>query len=382
MDFGFTKEQSMLRNSIREFMTKECPREYVRELDEKGEFPFELYKKMAKLDWFGLPFPEEYGGSGLGAMELAIVSEELCRLSYEIGLGYGVTVYSALTLLSHGTEAQKKDYIPRVINGDIRWSIALTEPDAGSDVGSLTTLAVPEGDQFVLNGQKIFITGANVANVISIAVRTNTEAPKHKGISMFLLDPKSQGLEIRPIETLGRRINCANEIFINDVKVPRTNLIGELDGGWKVLLSGLELERLFASAAYAANAQTVVDDALEYAKNRKQFGRPIGSFQAIAHMLADMQTEVDAARLLSYRVAWMIDQKIPCIKEVSMAKLYGSETLVRLTNQAMQIMGGYGYCMEYDMQRFFRDARIVTVSAGSSQMQRNTIARFMGLSVQ
>lgn len=382
MDFGFTKEQSMLRNSIREFMAKECPREYVRELDQKGEYPFELYKKMAKLEWFGLPFPEEYGGTGLGAMELAIISEELCRLSYEIGLGYGVTVYSALTLLRHGTENQKKEYIPRVINGDIRWSIALTEPDSGSDVASLTTSAVPEGDQFVLNGQKIFITGANTANVISIAVRTNTEAPKHKGISMLLLDPKSPGIEIRPIETLGRRINCANEIFINDVKVPRKNLIGELNGGWKVLLSGLELERLFAAAAYVANAQTVVDDALAYAKTRKQFGQPIGSFQVIAHMLADMQTEVDAARLLSYRVAWMIDQKLPCMKEVSMAKLYGSETLVRLTNQAMQIMGGYGYCMEYDMQRFFRDARIVTTSAGSSQMQRNTIARSMGLRVQ
>jgi len=382
MDFGFTKEQKMLRDSIREFMAKECPREYVRELDEKGEYPFELYKKMAKLDWFGLPFPIEYGGSGLGAVEFAIMGEELCRLSYEIGAGYGITIFCGLTLLHHGTEEQKQQYIPRIIKGEMRWSIALTEPDAGSDVASLITSAVPDGDDFILNGQKIFITGADVANIITIAVRTDIDAKKHKGISMLLLDPKSPGVEIRKIETLGRRSNSANEIFLKDVRVPEENLIGELNGGWKVLLSGLELERLFACIGYVGNAQTVVDDALEHAKNRKQFGRPIGSFQAIGHMLADMQTEVDASRLLSYRAAWMIDQKIPCMKEVSMAKLYGSETLVRLTNQAMQIMGGYGYCMEYDMQRFFRDARIVTVSAGSSQMQRNIIARSMGLRVE
>lgn len=382
MDFEFTKEQQMMRNSIREFMRKECPREYIRELEEKEEFPVELYKKMGKLGWFGLPFPEEYGGSGCGAVDFAIVSEELCRLSYEIGVGYGGPVFNALILLHHGTEKQKNKYIPRVIKGGMMWSICLTEPNAGSDVASLVTSAVPDGDDFIINGQKVFITGADEAEIMTIAVRTDENVPKHKGISMFLLDPKSPGIEIRPINTLGRKIGHATEIFMDNVRVPGENLIGELNKGWKVLLSGLEIERVYASAGYVGNAQTVVDDALEHAKKREQFGRPIGSFQAIGHMLADMQTEVDISRLLVYRAAWMIDQGIPCMKEVSMAKLFGSETLAKLTNQGMQIMGGYGYTMDYDMQRFFRDARIITVSAGSSQMQRTIIARNMGLKVK
>lgn len=381
MDFKFTEEQEILRRSVRNFMDKECPREYVRELDEKEEFPFDLYRKMAKLGWYGLPFPEEYGGSGCGAVDFIIVGEELTRPSYEIAAGYGAPIFNALTLLHHGSEELKNQYIPRVVRGEMMWSIALTEPNAGSDVASLVTSAVPEGDEFIINGQKIFISGGDVANIMTIAVRTNKDVPKHQGISMFLIDPKSPGIEIRKIRTLGRRMIHATEIFLEDVRVPKENLVGELNGGWKVLLSGLELERLFACAGYVGNAQTVVDVALQHAKERVQFGRPIGTFQAIGHMLADMQTEVDAARLLTYRAAWMIDQGIPCMKEVSMAKLFGSETFARLTNQGMQIMGGYGYSMEYDMQRYFRDARIVTVAAGSSQMQRTIIAREMGLKV-
>lgn len=382
MEFGFTEEQTILRKSVRDFMDKECPREYVRELDEKEEFPSGLYKKMAKLGWFGLPFPEEYGGSGCGAVDFVIVGEELCRHSYEIGAGYGIPVFNALTLLHHGSEKQKSTYIPPVTRGEIMWSIALTEPNAGSDVASLVTSAVPKGDEFVINGQKVFITGADVANIMTMAVRTDKDLPRHKGISMILVDPKSPGINIRVIKTLGRKIIHPTELFLDDVRVPKENLVGELNGGWEVLMSGLELERLFACAGYVGNAQTVVNDALEHAKQRVQFGRPIGTFQAIGHMLADMQTEVDAARLLTYRAAWMIDQGIPSMKEVSMAKLFGSETLVRLTNQGMQIMGGYGYSMEYDMQRYFRDARIITVSAGSSQMQRTIIAGAMGLKVK
>jgi len=381
MDFKFTEEQEILKKSVRNFMDKECPREYVRELDEKEEFPFELYKKMAKLGWYGLPFPEEYGGSGCGPVDFIMVGEELCRFSYEIGAGYGVPIFNALTLLHHGSEEQKNRYIPKVVNGEMMWSIALTEPNAGSDVASLVTSAVPEGDEFVVNGQKVFITGADVANIMTMAVRTDKDLARHKGISMLLVDPKSPGIDIRVIKTLGRKIIHATELFLEDVRVPKGNLIGELNGGWEVLMSGLELERLFACAGYVGNAQTVVDDALDHAKQRVQFGRPIGTFQAIGHMLADMQTEVDAARLLTYRAAWMVEQGIPCIREVSMAKLFGSESLARLTNQGMQIMGGYGYSMEYDMQRYFRDARIITVSAGSSQMQRNIIARQMGLKV-
>lgn len=262
------------------------------------------------------------------------------------------------------------------------WLIALTEPNAGSDIASSVTSAVPKGDEFVINGQKVFITGADVADIMTMAVRTDKDLPRHRGISMILVELKSPGIDVRAIKTLGRKIIHATELFFDNVSVPKNNLVVELNGGWKVLMSCLELERLFACAGYVGNAQTVVNDALEHAKQRVQFGRPIGTFQAIGHMLADMQTEVDAAKLLTYRAAWMIDQGIPCMKEVSMAKLFGSEALARLTNQGMQIMGGYGYSMEYDMQRYFRDDRIITVSAGSSQMQRTIIAGAMGLKVK
>ena len=381
MDFKFTEEQEILRMSVRNFMEKECPREYVRELDEKEEFPFELYKKMAELGWYGLPFPEEYGGSGCGPVDFIIVGEELCRYSYEMGTGYVAPIFNDMTLLHYGSEEQKNHYIPRVIKGGMMWSIALTEPNAGSDVASLVTSAVPDGDSFIIDGQKVFISGADIADIMTMAVRTDKDVPKHKGISVFLVDPKSPGIDIRRIRTLGRKIIHVTEIFLtqfsyNLYKTKREQLLNE-----EILFSGLNLERLFTCAGYVGNAQTVVDDALEHAKQRVQFGRPIGTFQAIGHMLADMQTEVDAARLLTYRAAWMIEQGIPCSREVSMAKLFGSETLARLTNQGIQIMGGYGYSMEYDMQRYFRDARIVTVSAGSSQMQRTIIAREMGLKV-
>lgn len=382
MEFGFTEEQNILRGSVKDFMQKECPPEYVRELDEKEQYPSELYGKMAKLGWFGLPIPEEYGGSGLGPVDLVIVGEEMSRFSFEIAGGFGVSIFCGLNIIENGSEEQKKYYIPRMIENTIRLSISITEPNAGSDAASLMTSAVLDGDKWVINGQKTFQTAADAKdNVMSVYVRTDKNVPKHKGISLILVPNDVPGVEIRRIKTLGRKMLHTNEVFFEDVKVPKENLVGELNGGWGILLSGLELERLYVCSTFLGGCQTVVDLALEHSKQRVQFGRPIGTFQAMGHMLADMQTEVDAARLLVYRAAWMHDQGMPCMKEVSMAKLFGSETYAKLSNQGMQIMGGYGYSLEYDMQRHFRDSRILTVSAGSSQMQRAVIARAMGLKV-
>jgi len=382
MDFRFTEEQEILRNTVRRFLENECPREEVRRWDEEGIFPKDLYQKMADLGWFGLPFPERYGGSQCGVLDFMIVGEELARYSYEIAAGYGLCIFNALNIVEHGTEEQKEKYIPAVIKNKIRFAISITEPNAGSDAAALSSRAKLEGDSFVINGQKTFCSGANIENtIICMYLRTDPDLPKHKGISLILVENNLKGMEIRPIPTLGRRILPACEIFMDNVEVPKDHLVGEMNKGWKVLLSGLNFERLFTSAGYVGNAETVLNDALEHAKTREQFGRPIGSFQSIGHMLADMQTELDAARLLVYRAAWLMDQGLPCTKEVSIAKLFGSEFLVKATNLGMQIMGGYGYCMEYDMQRYLRDARIVTVSAGSSQIQRNIIAREMGLRV-
>jgi alkylation response protein AidB-like acyl-CoA dehydrogenase len=287
-----------------------------------------------------------------------------------------------LNILENGNEEQKKFYIPKMINNEIRLSISITEPNAGSDAASLMTSAVLQGNSWVINGQKTFQTAADAKNnIMSVYVRTDKDLPKHKGISLILVPSDAPGIEIRRIKTLGRKMLHTNEVFFEDVRVPKGNMVGELNSGWKILLSGLELERLYGCSTFIGSSQTVVDMALEHSKQRMQFGRPIGTFQAIGHMLADMQTEVDAARLLTYRAAWMYDQGMPCMKEVSMAKLFGSETYARLSNQGMQIMGGYGYSLEYDMQRHFRDSRIITVSAGSSQMQRTVISRAMGLQV-
>lgn len=262
----------------------------------------------------------------------------------------------------------------------MRISVSITEPDAGSDVAGMKTSAKPDGDYFIINGQKVFSTAAQAKNnVITLYCLTDPGVSPRKGMSAFLVDNTTPGIEMRKLRTIGRWTLGTNEIFFTDVRVHKNRLLGKLNEGWKVLLSGLEYERIFTAAAYVGNAQTVVDEALTYALQRKQFGKEIGNFQVIAHMLADMQTEVDAARLLIYRAGWLHAEGKPCLKEVSMAKLAGSEAFVKVANQGMQILGGYGYIMEYNMQRYFRDSRICTISAGTSQIQRNIIARQMGL---
>lgn len=383
MDFKFTKEQEMLRTSIRDFMKKECTVDIIRQLDENETYPYDIYKKMAKLEWFGLPFPEKYGGSDLSAMDFIMVGEEMARFSFEISAGYGISIFCGLTILKHGSEEQIKKYIPDIIKNKTRFSIGITEPDSGSDAASLSTSAVLDGDSWVINGQKTFQSAVDVENTfINLYVRTGDDVPKHKGISLILVPNDLPGIKITRIKTLGRKMIHTCEVFFDNVKVPRENLVGEVNNGWEILLSSLDYERLFVCSTYVGAAQSAVDLALDYAKKRVQFGRPIGSFQAIGHMLSDMQTEVDCARLLVYRAAWMMDQGMKCSKEVSMAKLFGSETYAKIANQGMQIMGGYGYTLEYEMQRHFRDSRVLTVSAGSSQIQRTAIARHMGLQVQ
>jgi alkylation response protein AidB-like acyl-CoA dehydrogenase len=384
MDFELNENQRILKQAIRQFVKNECPEDKVHEWDETGSFPYELYNLMAsKLGIFGLPFPEEYGGSGMGALEFVLVGEELARFSFDIGAGYGVPIFNGLTLLKFGNEKQKAFYLPEVVTHTRRLSISITEPNSGSDAASLTASARQDGDVFILNGQKTFASGADLlGNIICMYLRTAGPDSGHKGISLFLVPNDLAGLTLQRIPTLGRRILPACEIFMDDVIVSKDNLVGSLDGGWSILLDGLNLERIFSTSCYIGNTQTVLDNTLEYAKNRKQFGRAIGSFQAIGHMLSDMASQLEACRLLTYRGAWLIDQGKAATKEVSMAKVMASELYVWATNAGMQIMGGYGYCMDSSMQRYFRDARICTITAGTSQIQRTIIARQMGLKVQ
>ncbi|MGQ0482233.1 MAG: acyl-CoA dehydrogenase family protein [Pseudonocardia sp.] len=378
MDFEFTAEQNELRATIRDMMDREAPEEYLSKLDREHLFPHELYQRWVDMDLLAMPFPSRYGGLDGGVMEFIITAEEIGRKGYDLAGAYGMGILLGLLMVRHGTEEQIQQIVPAVIRGERRLSISITEPEAGSDAAAMRTYARREGDEYVINGQKVFSTGAGLPdNTILLFARTKKE--DRKSISCFLVPNDTPGLKIVRLDTLGRHSMGTNELYLDDVRVPAENLVGELHGGWHVLLAGLELERTMTCAAYIGNSQTVVDQALAYAKERKQFGRPIGDFQAIAHMLADMQTAVDASRLLTYRAATLVAAGKPARQEVAMAKLFGSETFVDVANKGMQILGGYSYMMEFPMQRHFRDARITTVTAGTSQMQRQHIAQSMGL---
>jgi alkylation response protein AidB-like acyl-CoA dehydrogenase len=380
MDFNFTEEQNMLRESVRKMLDQVATAEYVRATDAEARYPYELYDAFVEMGLISMVFPEEYGGLGGNAIDFAIISEEIGRKSYDFLGAYGTCVFNGLNVLHNGTEEQKRYFLPKLMKGEIRMSIAMTEPDAGSDAGAMRTTARLDGNEWVINGQKVFSTASGAKNnIISVYTKTDTTVSYKKGISLFLVDNTLPGLHLKKLDTLGRRAIGTYEIFFDNVRVPANRLVGEINRGWDYMLSGLQLERLMTTAGYSGAAQNVVDQAVAYASQRKQFGKPIGDFQAIAHMLADMQTEVEASRLLMLHAAWQLANGKNALKALSMAKLFGSETYAKAANTGMQIMGGYGYIMEFDMQRHFREARSTTITAGTSQMQRNIIAKLMGL---
>lgn len=381
MDFGFTPEQDMLRDSVRRFMAKECRRDYIRACSDNDRFPVELYDKMAAQGYMGLPFPEQYGGSGLGPMELAILLEEAGYGWYGAGTSYFTTVVlGGYNVLLYGSEAQKREVLPKIARGQMKLAFALSEPNVGSDAAAVELFAEDRGDHFVLNGQKMFTTNAHVADRIVTVTRTTRQpARKHDGITIFLVDARAAGIEIRPLRQMGRSATHTNEVFFRDVRVPREAMMGRQDEGWASLNSGLGIERLSVAMMYAGTSQAILDYAMGYAKERRQFGQPISKFQAVQHKLADMQMKTDIARLLGYRVAWMLEKGLPCFKEMSMAKLWASEALFDIANNGVQVMGGYGVLKDYDMELFFRDSRIGMIGAGASEIQRTIIARQMGL---
>ncbi len=383
MDFEFTQEQDMLRDSVRNMMDRLATPEYIRRLDREQAYPYELYEAWVGMGLLRMPFPEEYDGLGGDVIDMVTIAEELSRKSFDFFTAYGGSVFCGLNVLRKGTEEQKRYWIPKLLCGEIKMSISMSEPDAGSDLGAMRTGARREGNEWVINGQKIWATGAGAkGNVINVYVKTDTKAHYRQGMSLFLVPNDIPGIKLRKLDMLGRRCVGTYEIFFDDVRVPAENLVGGENKGWECVLSGLQIERIASAAGYCGGAQAVVDLALQYAKDRKQFGRAVGTFQAIAHMLADMQTDVEAARTMMWRAAWMAAKGKEALREISMAKLLSSETYVKVANLGMQIFGAYGYNMEFDMQRHFRDARSTTIGAGTSQMQRNLIAGLMGLKVQ
>jgi len=383
VDFSFTEEQILLRDSVRKLMERVATPEYVAKLDRERAYPHELFEAWTEAGLFGLPFAEDLGGSGGSVLDMALVCEEIGRTSADLVMAYAGALFCGLTLARKGTEEQKQKWISRLIEGKVKFSISISEADAGSDVGAIRSTARRDGDHWILNGRKVWQSGAGAkGNVICTYVRTDTEAHYRQGMSYFLVENDRPGVEMRKLDMLGRYCMGTYEVSFNDVRVPHDQLIGGENKGWDVLLSGLQTERITVAACDVGSAQGVIDLALDYAKERKQFGRPIGNFQAIAHMLADMQTEVEAARSLMYRAAWMVDAGQNALREINMAKLFASEVYSKVANLGMQIYGGNGFSMEYPMQRHYRDSRIATIVAGTSQIMRNMIANSMGLKPQ
>ncbi|MGW3967592.1 acyl-CoA dehydrogenase family protein [Amycolatopsis sp. NPDC005003] len=380
MDFDLTDEQRMLRETARQFVAKVCPPERAKKWDEESAVPPELFSGMAELGWFSLPFPAEEGGDGGGPVELIVLAEELGRASFDVAMCYIGVLIPGITVFRWGTEPQRDFIRDRVMTGRHRLAVGLSEPDSGSDAAALRTTAEDRGDHFVVRGQKAWCTGAGLPDTtIATYVRTGPREPKHSGISLLLIDPETPGVEVRRTPTLARHILGTNEVFFGDVVVPKENLVGPAGEGWKVMLSNIELEKVIITGGYLGAAQATLDEMLEFARTRQAFGRPVGTFQAIAHAIADLQTEIDSARLLAYRAAWLLAQGKPCTREGSMAKLKGSETYVAAARLGMQVCAGHGFSTESVMSFRYRESIVATISGGTSQIQRNGIARSMGL---
>jgi len=373
-----THEQMLWKEQVDRFMEREIGREYIRRCDMDREYPYEGYAKITGQGWLRLLIPEDHGGYGGTIFDYALMCEALSRYGFDFATGVMVSTFTAMNIVKFGTPEQKERYLEPFMRGDIRFSISISEPQAGSDAANTRTRAIADGDGWILRGQKLWCSGATARNaVLAMLVRSEPEAKKHAGLSVFLVPNDSPGLDIRRLRTMARRATGTTEIFVDDVRVGRDNLLGETGGGWRIITDHLELERIAVSAGYVGNAQQAVDDALRYAHERIQFDKPIFEFQAIRHMLADMQTQVDAARLLVYRGAEMASRGQPCSKEVSMGKLFASEALQTVTRNGMQIMGGHGMLAESDMERYFREGMQSTIGAGTSQIQRTIIAKAM-----
>jgi alkylation response protein AidB-like acyl-CoA dehydrogenase len=380
MEFAFTEEQEMLRDSVIKLMAKHAPRESLRKWERERKYPEELYQAWADAGLLRLPFPENVGGLGASAIDLAIVVYELSRVSTDVSMAFGGSIFCGLNVLRKGTDAQRAHWLPKLLDGSIKFCIGISEPDAGSDVGNIRTYAVRDGDRYIVNGQKLWTTGAGLKNsVICAYVKTDRAAHYRKGMTHILIDNDMPGVELRKLDMLGRRTVGTYEVFFKDVSVPADRVIGGEGGGWDCLMGGLQYERAVSSAGNCGGAQAVVDLATSYARERIQFGQPIGSFQAIGHMLADMETELEAGKLLTWRANWLVSQNKDALREITHAKLFTSEMYAKLANMGVQVMGGYGLNEEYDMQRYLRDSRSTTIAAGTSQALRNLLMNLMGM---
>jgi len=373
----FTSEHEAFRKTVRDFVERELI-PHIDEWEEREEIPREIFGRMGQLGFFGLRFPPEYGGAGVDFFFSIVFAEELARCCSG-GLTSSIMVQSDMVtpiIYRLGTEEQKQRYLVPGIRGEKLFALGITEPNAGSDVSGIQTYARRDGDHYVINGSKIFISNGCIADCVLVAAKTDRRVKGSRGISLFLIDKDREGFAVgRRLRKMGRWCSDTAELSFSDCRVPSSALLGKEGEGFYQIMDHFQGERLLIAVRCCAMAQKVLEDAIRYAQDRIQFGQPIIEFQAIRHLLADMATQIEAARQLNYYAAWLYQRGLRAVKEISMAKLYSTETALQVVNNALQIHGGYGYMLEYPVQRVWRDLRCESIGGGTSQIQREIIGR-------
>ena len=377
MDFELTDEQRDIQRAAKEFAQGEFDRELALELERDHAFPKSIWKKACQLGFIGLHFPEAYGGQGLGIMENTLVVEEFCRQDSGIGIALSLSDFSSEVILRFGNEAQKQKYLPPLTRGEAISAGAYTEPDHGSDITRLSTLAVRKGAEFVINGTKTFITNGTLADHFVVLCQTNPEAdPPYRGMCTILVERETPGFEATELgDKMGIRMTSTAELSFSDAHVPSENLIGQENRGFYQVMEFFDESRIEIAAQALGIAQGAFERALAYAKERRQFGQRIADFQVTQHKLADMYTKLETARLLTYKAAWNFDLDRVDPLLTSMAKMHAGRVSVEIADEAIQIFGGYGYITEYEVERFYRDAKVTEIYEGTREIQKNTIAR-------
>jgi alkylation response protein AidB-like acyl-CoA dehydrogenase len=380
MDFKLNDEQKEIQRAVREFCTKEFTPELALELDQKEEFPMALYKKAAQLGFTSMRIPQEFEGQGYGVFEDCLVVEELCRA--DPGLGVAVSLGNLMipdVLLKHGTEEQKRKYIPPLAKGDKIAAAAFTEPEHGSDITRMDSTAVKNGDGWTINGAKEFITNATTADTFILLCQSDPNAqPSHRGQSLFLVEKGACGLEATKLHgKMGIKPCVTGSLSMADLKVPEANVVGEKGKGFYYTLELFDGTRITVAAQAVGMAQGAFERALAYAKSRKQFGQVIMGFEGVSFKLAEMLIKIESARLMMYKAAWLYDKEKPNAVATSMAKAYASRVAMEVTDDAIQVFGGYGYLADYHVERFHRCAKITEIYEGTSEIQKFTIANYL-----
>lgn len=376
--FGFTNDQVMMRDQVLKLLERAMSDSEIERCETQSAYPEQAYQALAKAGWLALPFAESFGGGAASHRTLAAFIEATAWHHPGVTSAFMTTViYAAMYIQYFGTPEQQQEFLPKIIEGKLRMAVAYTEPSGGSDAAAIKTRAVRSGDDYVLTGQKVYITNAHVADYLVVTAKTDPEA-KHRGMSLFIVNTKAPGMTIRNMNPMGRRTSLPNEVFLDGVRVPVRHRLGAENEGWKMLMRGLNLERVLLSAASAGQCIKIIDIARKWATQRTAFGHVITEYQAISHKFAEMMMMTESARLHTYSAADMLDAGLNPVTETSMAKVIATENNFKVADLGVQIMGGAGY-VDGPMSRLFRDARVGPIGGGSSEIMRNVIARQIGI---